>query len=147
MTLVKFNPFFPAVSKDLDQAVNEFFNRPIGSVFKDEVPFNTPAINIYESDKGYVIALAAPGLNKEDFKVDLEKGILNISADKEAVKLDEGVKATRKEFSYSRFKHSFNLPEDVETAKINAEYVNGVLEIELPRKETKVLKAKSIQVK
>jgi len=147
MTLVKFNPFFPAVSKDLDQAVNEFFNRPIGSVFKDEVPFNVPAVNIHESEKGYNISLAAPGIEKEDFIVDVENGIINISVEKEQAQLPEGVKATRKEFSYYKFKHSFTLPEDVDSTKIKAEYQNGVLEIELPRKATKVLKSKKIQVK
>ena len=147
MTLVKFNPFFPAVSKDLDQAVNEFFNRPIGSVFKDEVPFNTPAINIHESEKGYTISLAAPGLEKADFKVELENNILTISADKEDRKLAEGEKVTRKEFSYYKFKHSFTLPEDVDGSKIKAEYNKGVLELMIPRKATKLLKAKSIEVK
>ena len=147
MTLVKFNPFFPAVSKDLDQAVNEFFNRPIGSVFKDEVPFNVPAVNIHESEKGYNISLAAPGIEKEDFIVDVENGIINISVEKEQAQLPEGVKATRKEFSYYKFKHSFTLPEDVDSTKIKAEYQNGVLEIELPRKATKVLKSKKIEVK
>lgn len=147
MTLVKFNPFFPAVSKDLDQAVTDFFNRPIGSVFKDEIPFNTPAVNIHESDKGYAVSLAAPGLEKDDFVVDVENGILNISVEKEQKELPEGVKATRKEFSYYKFKHSFTLPEDVDSSKIKAEYQNGVLNIDLPRKATKVLKAKKIQVK
>ena len=147
MTLVKFNPFFPAVSKDLDVAVNEFFNRPIGSVFKDEIPFNMPAVNIHESEKGYTISLAAPGLEKGDFVVDVENGIINISVEKEQEQLPEGVKATRKEFSYYKFKHSFTLPEDVDSSKIKAEYKNGVLEIEIPRKATKVLKSKKIQVK
>ncbi len=147
MTLVKFNPFFPAVAKDLDSAVNEFFNRPIGSVFKDEIPFNTPAINVHETEKGYFISLAAPGLEKGDFKVDLEQGILNISVDKEMKELEEGTKVTRKEFSFFKFKHSFTLPEDVDTSKINAEYVNGILEVNLPRKAAKLLKTKNIQVK
>ena len=147
MTLVKFNPFFPAVAKDLDQAVNEFFNRPIGRVFKDEVPFNTPAINVHETETEFLISLAAPGLDKADFKVEINQGILNISVDKELKDIEEGTKVTRKEFSYYRFKHSLTVPEDVDTAKINAEYVNGVLEVYLPRKAEKLLKAKNIQVK
>jgi len=145
MTLVKFNPFFPVVTKDL--AINEFFNSPIGSVFKDEVTFNTPAINVHETEKGYFISLAAPGLTKEDFKVDLEQGILNISVNKELKTLEEGVKVTRREFSYFNFKHSFSLPEDVDATKIDAEYVNGILEVSLHRKAAKLLKPKSIKVK
>jgi len=147
MTLVKFNPFFPAVAKDLDQAVNEFFNRPTGSVFKDEVPFNTPAINVHETEKDYLIFVAAPGLEKGDFKVDLNQGILSISVDKESETFEEGTKVTRKEFNFFKFKHSFTLPEDVDAAKIDAEYLNGVLQIKLPRKAEKLLKAKNIQVK
>ena len=147
MTRVKFNPFFPTVTKELDQAVNEFFNRPINSVFKDEVPFSTPAINIHESEKGYFISLAAPGLEKPDFKVELDKNVLTISVDKERKQVEEGQKVTRKEFSYHKFKHSFTMPDDVDMAKIKAEYTNGVLALEIPRKATKLLKAKSIEVK
>ncbi len=147
MTLVKFNPFFPAVSKDLDRVVSDFMNRPIGSVFKDAVPFNSPAINVHESEKGYFISLAAPGLEKEDFKVDLEKNILTISVEKEEKVLEEGTKATRKEFSYFKFKHAFTLPEDADPSKIKAEYLNGILGLELPKKANKILKAKTIAVK
>lgn len=155
MTFVKFNPVFPAVARELDQAVNEFFNRPVGSLFKENnIPFTIPAVNIEEGENGYFLSLAAPGLEKEDFSIDLDKRVLTISvnkelsnelADEEAPVVEK--KFTRKDFSFSKFKHAFNLPEEVDLTKIGAEYVKGILELSLPRKKSEVLKTKQIEVK
>ncbi len=128
--------------------LNEFFNRPVGSLFnKDDIPFNVPAVNIREDDKAFYLSIAAPGLDKKDFNVEVDQGNLVISVDKEEEKKEDEAKYTRREFSYYKFKHSFSLPEDVDSNKITAEYKNGVLEVTLPRKATKVLKSKSISVK
>jgi len=81
------------------------------------------------------LSLAAPGMKKEDFKIDVDGNILTISSEKEENKEDKNKKFTRKEYSYSSFSRSFSLPEEIKQEKINAKYEDGVLKISLPRKE------------
>ena len=134
MTLIKFangnrRQFMPASFGDM---FNDLMNTDLVSrdVFK-----STPAVNISESQEGYVLELAAPGMQKEDFKVEIEKGLLSISAEKTIEQNDESQKFTRKEFSYSSFTRSFNLPEKVNVEGISAGYENGILKLQLPKKE------------
>ncbi|MDF1867592.1 MAG: Hsp20/alpha crystallin family protein [Saprospiraceae bacterium] len=100
-----------------------------------------PAVNIKESDEGFNLELAAPGLGKEDFKLELENDILTISAEKKVEKEtaeeneNKTEKYTRREFSFQSFKRTFTLPETVDISNINANYENGVLLVNLPKKE------------
>lgn len=94
-----------------------------------------PASNIKESDENYTIELAVPGLDKGDFKIKLEKQLLTISSEKKDEKNNESEKYTRKEFQYSSFKRSWNLPETVNTEAISATYNNGILSVVLPKKQ------------
>ncbi len=94
-----------------------------------------PASNIKESDENYTIELAVPGLDKGDFKIKLEKQLLTISSEKKDQKNNESEKYTRKEFQYSSFKRSWNLPESVNTEAISASYNNGILSVVLPKKQ------------
>jgi HSP20 family protein len=94
-----------------------------------------PAVNIAENNDNYMVTLAAPGLKKEDFKIDLDGNMLTISSEKEERKEDKDEKFTRQEYSYSSFSRSFTLPEDVKQENIDASYQNGELKIVLPRKE------------
>jgi HSP20 family protein len=87
-----------------------------------------PNVNIYEGANEYKIELAAPGLNKEDFKIDLKKDNLSVWAEKK-VEADTQKDYTRKEFEYNSFARSFVLPEGVDAEKISAEYINGILYI------------------
>jgi HSP20 family protein len=82
-----------------------------------------------------LLSLAAPGMKKEDFKIDVDGNILTISSEKEENKEDKNKKFTRKEYSYSSFSRCFSLPEEIKQEKINAKYEDGVLKISLPRKE------------
>jgi len=93
-----------------------------------------PAVNISEAEKEYTIELAAPGLVKKDFKIDLHKNILAISSEKEDVKEDNQENYMRKEFSYSSFKRSFTLPETVNPEKISADHSNGILTVHIPKR-------------
>ncbi len=105
-----------------------------------------PSVNILETKESYKIELAAAGLTKEDFKINLEKEVLTISSDKATSALEGGTKYTRKEFSFHSFKRSFNLPENANQDQIQAEYINGVLvltiakkiDIQTPVKEIKI---------
>lgn len=101
-----------------------------------------PSANITERDKDYLIELAAPGLAKKDFKVELEGDMLSISAEKEEKRDEKENGLTRKEFSYESFCRTFRLPENSKAEKIDAEYENGILKIAIPKKEITVSKPK-----
>ncbi|NLN24163.1 MAG: Hsp20/alpha crystallin family protein [Bacteroidetes bacterium] len=113
--------------------------------------FSVPAVNVLENSDMFVLEVAAPGLKKEDFTIEVEKDTLVIGAksmsetvthsdnDKDTEKTPEN-QYTRKEFSYSNFRRSFRLPEIVDTENIKANYTDGVLKINLPKVEDKVSK-------
>jgi HSP20 family protein len=94
-----------------------------------------PAVNITEKKDNYELSLAAPGLKKEDFKINVEGNMLTISSEKEERKEEKDEMVTRKEYNYTSFSRSFTLPEDVKQEAIDAKYENGVLVLALPRKE------------
>lgn len=106
-----------------------------------------PKLNIKEDENSYSLELAVPGMLKEDFKIELDQDVLSVSSEKKE-KSDVDVKNyTRKEFSYHSFERKFTLPEDADGEKVAASYVNGVLSIEiLKREETKPQPAKSIEI-
>ena len=110
---------------------------------------NIPAVNIRENGNHYTVSLAAPGLKKDDFRIDMEGNMLTISSEKEKNKEEKDEKFTRKEYSYSSFSRSFALPEDVRQEAIEARYENGELNITLPRKDNgkKAAAAKQIPIK
>lgn len=132
MSLVKFN--------NRTRNTAPYFNNVFDSLFSDALNKNygvskQPNVNIYEDENGYKIELAAPGLNKEDFKIDLKKDNLSVWAEKKNENTEVKKEYTRKEFEYSSFARSFILPEGVDSEKINAEYVNGILYITIGKKE------------
>ena len=108
-----------------------------------------PAVNISENKEDYRVTVAAPGLKKSDFKIDVEGNMLLISSEKSESKEEKEERYTRKEYSYSSFRRSFTLPDDVRQDKIEASYEDGVLKLTLPKKEEakKMAVSKSISVK
>lgn len=109
-----------------------------------------PAVNVKENDHAFLIEVAAPGLKKNDFQVNYDNGRLTISSERSNEKEEkEGEKITRREFSYQSFQRSFTIAENVVDAeKIAANYENGILHINLPkREEVKPKPAKVIQIK
>ena len=134
-------------------SIFEDFFKPWNQLFDDGGLVNRiltiPTVNIKENGDHYVVSLAAPGLKKEDFHIDVDGNMLTISSEKEEDKEDRNEKYTRKEYSYSSFSRSFTLPEDVKQEAIDARYADGVLHITLPRKEEakKATAAKRIAVK
>ena len=115
-----------------------------GTTNVNSIGVSIPAVNIIEKDSGFEVAVAAPGKTKEDFNIELDNDVLTISSEAKEVKdnTSEDGKFTRKEFSYNSFKRAFSLPETVDNAKINASYENGVLLINLPKKEEAKVQAK-----
>lgn len=115
--------------------VEEFFNGDLFPRFLDaESKQSLPAVNIIESKEDYRIDVAAPGLNKEDFKVNLENNVLTVSSEKEEKQEEDG-KVMRKEFSYYSFSRSFTLPLTVNSEKIRATHKDGILQVIIPKKE------------
>ncbi|HOT14210.1 MAG TPA: Hsp20/alpha crystallin family protein [Bacteroidales bacterium] len=120
----------------LPSFVEEFFNHELPySWNRNWATISTPAVNIVESKDEFRIEVAAPGLTKEDFKINLENDQLTISANKEVKKEENEETYTRREFSYSSFSRSFTLPETVDSEKIKASHQDGVLTIHVPKKE------------
>ena len=133
-------------SNYLPTLVSDFWGEDLFPSFEQDWCL-TPAVNIIEGEQEFKIELAAPGLNKEDFKVHVEKNILEISAEKEEEKESNIKKYLRKEFSYSEFKRTFSLPTYVNVDKIKATHKDGILTVEIPKKdETKVNPKKQISI-
>ncbi len=106
-----------------------------------------PAVNIKETNKEFNLDLVAPGFQKGDFKINVADNVLTIGAEKEEEKNEENKKFTRKEFSYSSFSRSFNLPESADADQIDAKYSDGILKLSVPKKvETSNLPKKEIKV-
>ncbi len=101
-----------------------------------------PDANIVENEKDFRIELAAPGLEKKDFKIEVSNGILSVSAEKEKEEKEEKENYRRREFSYNSFSRSFALPDNSLPDKIDAKYENGILRLSLPKKEVTVSKPK-----
>lgn len=127
------NVNFPNWSSWLD----DIFNRDLPSVFTSN--FNTgitlPKVNIKETADAFMVQMAVPGLKKSDFHIDLDNQVLSISSELKEENEHQGENYTRREFGYSSFKRTFNLPESVNDEKINAHYNDGILSILLPKKE------------
>jgi len=95
-----------------------------------------PSVNIKETSDNYEVEVAAPGMNKEDFKVTLDNGLLIISSVKESEMNSQNENFTRREFSYESFQRSFVLPKNVvDEDKIQARYENGLLLLSIPKLE------------
>ncbi len=116
--------------------VEEFFNGEVFPKFFDaDTQHSIPAVNIVETKDEYRIDVAAPGLNKEDFKINLENNVLTVSSEKEEKREEKEEKYMRKEFSYYSFNRSFTLPMTVDSEKIKATQKDGILQILIPKKE------------
>lgn len=107
-----------------------------------------PAVNVQETDKEFRLEVAAPGMKKEDFKVEMKEGMLYISAETRNEKEEKEEHFTRKEFNYNAFSRSFWMPENVKPEEIKATYKEGILHIVLPKvKVEKKAPAKLIEIK
>jgi len=137
-------PSLPSLLEDFfsrDWADSTLANRNYG--------FTLPAVNVRETNDDFLLEVAAPGMKREDFKVELDNNILIISSNREENQESVNNESyTRKEFSYQYFQRSFSLPENkVEGDKISARYVDGILHITVPKKEeAKVKPIKQISI-
>ena len=145
MTLVKVNN---PINKSFDGLMNELFNElPIsfGKSLREDV-LHFPPVNIVEKNDFYHIELAAPGMEKADFNVQLNGKVLTKKKKKKEEKSSENEKMIRKEFSYKSFKRSFTVDDKIDAANITAKYENGILKLDLPKKEEVKNGAKEITI-
>jgi HSP20 family protein len=148
MSLLRRNENYPALSG----FINDFFNRDwLDRTNHNFSETNTtlPSVNIIEGEKGYEVDMAAPGMEKKDFKIELNHGVLNISSEKKIEhETRKGERFTRREYSYQSFSRSFNLPDSADGDRITARYDNGILKLQIPRKEDSKSRAvRSIEIK
>jgi HSP20 family protein len=132
MTVVRFKNR-PNSSVAFNNLLSDVFPQ-FPSIYKEDLRQATP-VNIRETEKEYLLDVVAPGLNKEDFKISLENNLLTVSVEKKEETVSEGEKFIRREFQFQGFKRSFSLDEKINADGISAQYVNGVLTLNLPKKE------------
>ena len=123
----------------LPEVFNDLFNMD----YMPKANATAPAINVKESDKGYTVEVAAPGMKKEDFNVHInDEGNLIIKMEQKQEKKedDKTTRYLRREFSYSRYEQTLILPDDVVKDKISARVEHGVLTVELPKQQQEQVK-------
>jgi HSP20 family protein len=146
MTHVKFNrrPFdrtFNTLLDDIFAEVPVLYKNDFNPQSTGSVP-----VNITENEKQYRIDVIAPGFEKADFKINLDQNVLTVSLDKKSEATTEGQKQVRKEYSFRSFKRSFTLDDKIDASAIEAKYVNGVLTLNLPKKEEVKSASKDISI-
>ena len=133
MNVTKFNSVHPTES--LSKWMDNLFHTTLADVIGTDHTVSTPSVNIVEHEKHFSLQLAAPGLTKQDFNLQIENDRLVISAEKKTEKEETQGRYTRREFSYGSFKRSFQLDDNINREGITAAYEDGVLNITLPKKE------------
>ena len=126
------------------------FNDLFDTDFMPKANCTAPAINVKETDKAYIVELAAPGMKKEDFNVHInDEGNLIVKMEQHDEKKEEDktTRYLRREFSYSKYEQTLILPDDVERDQIKAHVEHGVLTVELPKhEEEKVKVSRQIEI-
>lgn len=142
-TLARMAGGMPYVFDDLLRPWNDWFD---GRELWNRAA-SLPPVNIVEQEDKYLVSLAAPGMKRDDFKIDLSGNMLTISSETEETKEEKEKTFTRQEYNYKGFSRSFSLPEGINTEKIEAKYEDGVLKITLPRtEESKTKLGKNIPI-
>lgn len=139
MNLINFDPWAPSrrtyrTSRTMPDMFDDLFGRGIGNVTGADFATNLPSVNVSETEDGYRLDLAAPGLTKEDFKIAVEKNSLTISSERSTEDESSEGRYTRREFNYRTFSRTFVLPGTVDKDNITARYENGVLRVSVPKK-------------
>ncbi len=144
MSYVKVNNNY----RSFDGMMKDIFNELPSAVSKAvrEDVLHYPPVNITDKQNQYLVELLVPGFEKADFAIKLDNNILTVSTEKQIEGLQENDKIVRNEFGLKAFKRSFTLNEKIDTEAIAARYENGILKIDLPKKEIFNAGAKDINV-
>jgi len=145
MTLVKFNnkannALMPGFNDVFDSIFNDTF-------FNDRMVTRVPAVNIAESTDHYHIELAAPGLKKQDFKISVDDNVLNVSVEQQLEHTDNNRKYNKREYSYNSFVRSFTLPDMADQGRIEATYTDGILALNIAKREEAKTVSRQIEIK
>lgn len=137
MNLIRYNTadYVPATFSSLiDRFFNDNLTRSGGSMFQ-------PRVDIVENDHAYELHVAVPGMNKEDFQIEMKDNFLTVSGERKFSNEKKEANWHSIETQFGSFSRSFSLPENVDASKITAKYTNGILEVSIPKDEKKALKA------
>ena len=147
MTLVKFHN--RPVNKSFNNFMDDFF-ATVPSIFRDD--FVTPSfrsftpVNVKETETDYVLEVVAPGFQKEDFKINLDNNTLTVSTEKKEETENKDERFIRKEFKQQSFSRSFTIDENIDVENISAKYVNGILTLNLAKKQQVKPEVKEISI-
>ena len=145
MSIIRYNTgvnhFTPTTFSTL---IDRFFNESLSRTGGSQYSF-VPKVDIVEKEKSFEIQFAVPGMKKEDFKIDLNENVLTVSGERKFTGEKKDNYYLSIESQYGTFSRSFSLPDNADTTKIAAAYVNGILEVTVPKDEKKAVKA-SIKV-
>ncbi|WP_276366319.1 Hsp20/alpha crystallin family protein [Chryseolinea sp. H1M3-3] len=144
MSIVRYSTANDFVPTSFSNIIDRFFSDSLARTGGSAYSF-VPKVDVFETEKAYEIHLAAPGVNKDDFKIDLNENHLTISGERKFAKEKKENNLHVVETQYGNFARSFVLPENIDASKITAAYNNGILEITVPKDEKKALKT-SIKV-
>jgi HSP20 family protein len=145
MTLVKFNnPKNNTLLPGFNDVFESIFN---DSFFNDRLTSRVPAVNISESENNFHVELAAPGLKKEDFKLSLDRNQLSVSVETSMENEDTQKNYSKREYSYCSFVRSFTLPDSADDNKIEAAYQDGILRIDIAKREEAKMVGRQIDIK
>ena len=124
------------------------FDNKLDVLHNNYETFSIPAVNIIENLPNFVVELAAPGLQKEDFTIEVEEDTLKIASTKVEEKKEENddSRFRTREFNYTSFERSFKLPENIQVDNIQANYENGILKVTLPKMEEKKALKKMVEI-
>lgn len=146
MALVKFSN--GNSNRTIDSWSNNLFESLFTDSFiSDRMVSRVPAVNIAETADAYEIELAAPGLERGDFKINVDRDVLTVSAEKKHENVSDDKKFSKREYSYTSFARSFTLPDSIDHGKIDATYQNGVLKVTVGKREEAKVASRLIEVK
>jgi HSP20 family protein len=136
--------FHNTTAPNFSNLFDEFFSKD--NEYNASCSATTPSVNIIESNDSFTVQVAAPGLEKKDFNVAVDGKSLTISSEKEIEALKEGDKFRKKQFSFSKFKRTFSIPDSLDGENIKADYKSGILNVAIPKKEPVKKEVKQIKV-
>jgi len=140
MSIIRYNAALnDYVPTSFSNLIDRFFNESVSRAGGSAYSF-VPRVDIIEAEKAFEIHVAVAGMNKEDFKLDLNDNLLTISGERKFAKEKKENNFHSIETQYGTFSRSFSLPENVDASKISAAYNNGILEITVPKDEKKIVK-------
>ena len=144
MSYVKVNNNYRSFDGLMKDLFNDFPSAVSKTVREDLLHY--PPVNITDKKEAYLVELNVPGYEKADFNVKLDNNVLTVSTEKTAAVANENEKLIRKEFGLKAFKRSFTINEKIDSENISAKYENGILKLELPKKEIAANAAKDINI-